>query len=113
MRTKISSTKTLLVAAFALALVIALPLERVSAVDLPNDQQGVGGDQAVASPSQTSVSVTRDHQSVTITINIEGPVIDIGVNDQYQIGDEFTVTLDGNPLFHTSDVPQPASTTVC
>jgi hypothetical protein len=111
---KLCSTKsTILAVAFALAVVAAIPLAQVQAVAPPNDQAGAGGDQAVASPSATSVSITREHPSVTITINIEGPIIDIGVNDQYMIGDEFTVTLDGDPLFQTSKVPQPTSNTVC
>jgi hypothetical protein len=104
---KSCSTKSVIfTVAIFLTVAAFVPLAQARAIASPNDL-------VVGSPSHTVVSVSRADPSVTITINIEGPVIDIGVNDQYLIGDEYTVTLDGNPLFRTSDVPQPNSTAVC
>jgi hypothetical protein len=70
---------------------------------------------AVTYPSQTELVVcaaSSSTRSISVSFSLSGPgttSVDIGVNDQFFIGDEYSVTLNGNPLFTTTSVTQPAS----
>jgi hypothetical protein len=111
---KISATKTSVVLGLTLVLVILFPLGRVNASGANDLGSAASGDQSAFFLSTTVVSVTVANPSVSVGFLLDGlTMIDFGVNDQYQIGDEYTVTLDGDPLFQTSAVPQPSSATVC
>jgi hypothetical protein len=65
-------------------------------------------------PSGNVLSVDTLNTSATLTFTLTQQTnVDIGVADGFQIGDYFSVTLDGNALFTTAAVPQPTSLTVC
>ncbi|MDA4117047.1 MAG: hypothetical protein OK455_01735 [Thaumarchaeota archaeon] len=69
---------------------------------------------AVQVPSGNVLSVDTLNTSATLTFTLSQQTkVDIGVADAFQVGDYYSATLDGNPLFTTATVPQATSLTVC
>lgn len=65
---------------------------------------------SVVYPSQNELQIPAADPTIKVTFTLSVPTtVDIGINDQYLIGDEYSVTLNGNPLFTTTTVSQPGS----
>lgn len=101
-----------------MALLLAMPAITVLAAT-PNSTGATSSTDAVY-PGSTEYNLVVDSGTPvngatdTFTIPAGSPVlVDIGVNDQYYIGDIYAVTLNGHSIFTTTPVPLPTVDTFC